>query len=70
MNVNIYNYIGECVFFIDVWKLYVVDCYMLKIIWLCDFFILGDYMIFFYISGMFVVYLVFEVGIDYYLIIR
>lgn len=28
MNVNIYNYTGECVLLTDVWKLYVVDCHV------------------------------------------
>ncbi|XP_062596350.1 beta,beta-carotene 15,15'-dioxygenase-like [Saccostrea cucullata] len=36
MNVNIYNYSGDCVILTDAWKLYVVNCYTLETIRECN----------------------------------
>ncbi|XP_061180479.1 beta,beta-carotene 15,15'-dioxygenase-like [Saccostrea echinata] len=36
MNVNIYNYSGDCVILTDTWKLYVVNCYTLETIRECN----------------------------------
>ncbi|XP_061188593.1 beta,beta-carotene 15,15'-dioxygenase-like [Saccostrea echinata] len=32
MNINVYNYSGDCVVLTDTWKLYVIDCYTLDTI--------------------------------------
>lgn len=50
MNINVYNFFGDCVVFSDIWKLYVVDCYILDIICLSKLSILGVKIGFFYIS--------------------
>lgn len=70
MNVNIYNYTGECVLLTDIWKLYVVDCYTLETIRSCDPPIPGDHTSFPYLSVMSVAHPVPEFGTDYHLTIR
>lgn len=69
MNINVYNFFGDCVVFSDIWKLYVVDCYILDIVCLSKIGILGVEIGFFYISIMFVVYFVKEYGKNGYFII-